>query len=685
MATSFAPCSSSSSAGPSPAFPSVFEQPHQPTAAYYASVGEERYSNEYATEDYPHRLAPPPSHFGSSDDYSSSLLPTPPGGNYHYSPAVASTSSYSPAPRSRPPPPSYTLAPPHQTGMSSTSSILEGDLDYDQYQQPSIGSSTSPDRTYYVEEVAPFVTSEPHEGEYADMPRFSSFSSEPDTYYQPGSGAVTPSLQCNLCGWAAPSHDAMDYHVRAHDGDCLFQCFIDGCEAAFSSPDDLISHGQRHRPVVPHGAGLKRSLEYEDAGEGYDQWATPSAAKRVCVQPITPITPSMGFAGTAAQQPRSSTISRTLSYEASPCQSAPLPRYSSFDDTTPTRRRSRPQTAPGDDFAVTPPLPREEDAPPADGLVETYSLPAGPSASPSTSAQPRKMHSRSHLLASPLPITSSAPVDRGRFQPYPEHLSSSSMTMSHSLPPPPEHFQTPVRARTIHSRRLEQYGESEPLHYQLPTPEYPSYPQQHLASPISPNELYPPALIPLPSPHGYSPSSRRSSTSSSHHTPAQAALVQAASINRLFARMSTPAHTGYPPYEAASPLAPNVSPQAGVTAVHPKYRIPPPVSPATIKAARIVNKAHVCVEEGCGKRFKRLEHLKRHERTHTLEKPYGCDVPGCNRFFSRSDNLAQHRKTHDRNGKTTKAMVQQAAARAAAENAAAQVVEAQSSSSAIYV
>lgn len=57
------------------------------------------------------------------------------------------------------------------------------------------------------------------------------------------------------------------------------------------------------------------------------------------------------------------------------------------------------------------------------------------------------------------------------------------------------------------------------------------------------------------------------------------------------------------------------------------------------------DKLHVC---HCGRRFKRMEHLKRHNRTHTQERPHKCPVESCGKSFGRSDNLAQHLKTHYR-------------------------------------
>lgn len=46
----------------------------------------------------------------------------------------------------------------------------------------------------------------------------------------------------------------------------------------------------------------------------------------------------------------------------------------------------------------------------------------------------------------------------------------------------------------------------------------------------------------------------------------------------------------------------------------------------------------------CGKMFMRKEHLTRHMRVHTRQRPFSCTVDGCNKQFSRSDNRDAHVK-----------------------------------------
>ncbi|RKP02018.1 hypothetical protein CXG81DRAFT_4596, partial [Caulochytrium protostelioides] len=53
-----------------------------------------------------------------------------------------------------------------------------------------------------------------------------------------------------------------------------------------------------------------------------------------------------------------------------------------------------------------------------------------------------------------------------------------------------------------------------------------------------------------------------------------------------------------------------------------------------------------CTIADCGRAFRRAEHLKRHFRVHTGERPFVCSFPGCDKRFSRSDNLSQHLRTH---------------------------------------
>ncbi|KAJ5771449.1 uncharacterized protein N7511_003500 [Penicillium nucicola] len=58
-----------------------------------------------------------------------------------------------------------------------------------------------------------------------------------------------------------------------------------------------------------------------------------------------------------------------------------------------------------------------------------------------------------------------------------------------------------------------------------------------------------------------------------------------------------------------------------------------------------------CKIIGCTMGFKRQDHLERHSRSHSKEKPFVCWVPGCHRSFSRRDNLKAHcTKTHARPG-----------------------------------
>lgn len=57
-------------------------------------------------------------------------------------------------------------------------------------------------------------------------------------------------------------------------------------------------------------------------------------------------------------------------------------------------------------------------------------------------------------------------------------------------------------------------------------------------------------------------------------------------------------------------------------------------------------KPYVCTT--CTRPFARLEHLKRHERSHTKEKPFCCEqagaVAGCGRHFARRDLLLRHQQ-----------------------------------------
>lgn len=53
-------------------------------------------------------------------------------------------------------------------------------------------------------------------------------------------------------------------------------------------------------------------------------------------------------------------------------------------------------------------------------------------------------------------------------------------------------------------------------------------------------------------------------------------------------------------------------------------------------------KKHACPL--CLARFQRPEHVKRHMKSHSLEKPFECNQPNCGKRFNRKDNLKAHLK-----------------------------------------
>ncbi|KAG5370309.1 Regulatory protein [Yarrowia sp. C11] len=85
-----------------------------------------------------------------------------------------------------------------------------------------------------------------------------------------------------------------------------------------------------------------------------------------------------------------------------------------------------------------------------------------------------------------------------------------------------------------------------------------------------------------------------------------------------------------------TPHTPTVVPHNGVLSVSPEFEF------------TVCEKKFVC--KHCEKRFKRHEHLKRHMKIHTDDRPFCCDIEGCGRKFSRSDNFRAHRRTHMKKG-----------------------------------
>ncbi|KAG9120629.1 hypothetical protein FRC07_003810 [Ceratobasidium sp. 392] len=105
----------------------------------------------------------------------------------------------------------------------------------------------------------------------------------------------------------------------------------------------------------------------------------------------------------------------------------------------------------------------------------------------------------------------------------------------------------------------------------------------------------------------------------------------------------TPPAASTPPHAATK--APSTSPLTHGSALAPDDGVPrakkPGVGPVRTRAAP--SKTFVCRGFGdCSMVFSRSEHLARHVRKHTGERPFACH---CGKQFSRLDNLRQHAQT----------------------------------------
>ncbi|KAI9247311.1 hypothetical protein BY458DRAFT_527307 [Sporodiniella umbellata] len=117
---------------------------------------------------------------------------------------------------------------------------------------------------------------------------------------------------------------------------------------------------------------------------------------------------------------------------------------------------------------------------------------------------------------------------------------------------------------------------------------------------------------------------------------AAAAAAAAAAANTAY---------GYPPY--MTPTSTHITSPHTTSSLSPSPRAEAGRRTST-SHGMASTKSHVCPIPQCQRSFKRLEHLKRHMRIHTLERPFTCSFPNCHKTFSRSDNLSQHMKTHQR-------------------------------------
>ncbi|KAL2752474.1 hypothetical protein ACRALDRAFT_2112460 [Sodiomyces alcalophilus JCM 7366] len=262
--------------------------------------------------------------------------------------------------------------------------------------------------------------------------------------------------------------------------------------------------------------------------------------------------------------------------------------------------------------------------------------------------------------------------ETGLYTAIPDHLGAGPSALN-GLILPPSNFATPQFARGYGPANVYSVYEGSP-----------TYKQRRRRSSIPPTMAGVPAAVGQTQAVHYRPSDLRRSVSASvgpvaegeehlENSPPALAYGTAASARNEqhrditdLSRHGTPLSTmeGSPsmnsmpiPQHDFAPMPADGMAGEGAMAAAPRSVMQGPSGPvrnarsaSAMEVGPYPQKSHTCPIPTCGRLFKRVEHLKRHVRTHTQEKPYIC--PHCNKAFSRSDNLAQHKRTHDRGDST---------------------------------
>ncbi|XP_066245442.1 B-cell lymphoma/leukemia 11A isoform X2 [Euwallacea similis] len=152
------------------------------------------------------------------------------------------------------------------------------------------------------------------------------------------------------------------------------------------------------------------------------------------------------------------------------------------------------------------------------------------------------------------------------------------------------------------------------------------------ASSPSPRKLSPPFTSPSPSqvPHTIIPNNNISSSSSAGNP--------AAGNNNNNHSLSSGNSSSRPP--STSP--PNKSSGDEHLANTPKSASTPPGKPGSPRNSTAPESVHAC--QYCGKKFRFLNNLEVHRRSHTGELPYKCTM--CNQAYAGSSKLKRHMKVH---------------------------------------